>query len=115
MKVGIVGAGGMADYHYRGFIGAGAEVIAMADTAVERAEAFGKERGIRSFYRSLGEMLEGSPELEAVSIITPNKFHRPLVIEALEKGRHVYCEKPPALNAGEMAEMLRAAKNRGSS
>ncbi|GHV68971.1 hypothetical protein AGMMS49928_09870 [Spirochaetia bacterium] len=103
MKVGIVGAGGMAGYHYDGFVRAGAEVVAMADTDLKRAEAFGKSRGITRFYPSLTEMIAGEPGLDAVSIITPNKFHKPLVIEALNKGKHVYCEKPPALNASEMA------------
>jgi predicted dehydrogenase len=58
-------------------------------------------------------MLNAHPEIEAVSVITPNKFHKPLVIEALEKGRHVYCEKPPALNAVEMKTMLEASKRAG--
>ncbi|GHV68977.1 oxidoreductase [Spirochaetia bacterium] len=113
MKVGIVGAGGMAGYHYDGFVRAGAEVVAMADTDLKRAEAFGKSRGITRFYPSLTEMIAGEPGLDAVSIITPNKFHKPLVIEALNKGKHVYCEKPPALNASEMAEMAEAAKKSG--
>ncbi|MDR0589729.1 MAG: Gfo/Idh/MocA family oxidoreductase [Spirochaetaceae bacterium] len=113
IKAGIVGAGGMARYHYEGFIRAGAEVIAMADTDMARAKAFSEGRGIQKIYPSLRELLQGSPEVDLVSVITPNKFHKPLVIEALEKGKHVYCEKPPALNAAEMEEMLGAAKKAG--
>jgi predicted dehydrogenase len=113
LKVGIVGAGGMAFYHYEGFVRAGAEIAAMADPDIERARAFGEPRKIKTFYQSLGEMLSGSPELDAVSVITPNKYHKPLVIEALEKGRHVFCEKPPALNAAGMRLMLDAAKKSG--
>ncbi|MFP3091358.1 Gfo/Idh/MocA family oxidoreductase [Treponema sp. TIM-1] len=113
IKAGIVGAGGMARYHYEGFIRAGAEVIAMADTDTARAKAFGESRGIKNIYAGLTEMLQGSADLDLVSVITPNKFHKPLVIEALEKGKHVYCEKPPALNAAEVREMLEASKKAG--
>ncbi|GHV38934.1 oxidoreductase [Spirochaetia bacterium] len=113
LKIGIVGAGGMANYHYDGFTRAGAEVVAMADMDINRARAFGETREIKNFYTGLTEMITGEAELDAVSIITPNKFHKPLVIEALEKGKHVYCEKPPALNAVEMQAMLDASKKAG--
>ncbi|MDR0877843.1 MAG: Gfo/Idh/MocA family oxidoreductase [Treponema sp.] len=110
LKVGIVGAGGMAFYHYEGFKRAGAEVIAIADPDRKRALSFAEGRGISGIYKTLGEMIKACPGLDAVSVITPNKFHKPLVIEALESGKHVYCEKPPALNAAEMAEMLTASQ-----
>jgi predicted dehydrogenase len=113
LKIGIVGAGGMAVYHYDGFTQAGAEVIAMADMDIARAGDFGGRRGIGRSYASLGEMLAASPELDAVSIVTPNKFHKPLVVEALEKGKHVFCEKPPALNAAEAQAMKDAADKAG--
>jgi predicted dehydrogenase len=100
----------MAFYHYEGFIKAGAEVIAIADADINRAKAFAEKRGIAGVYTTLAEMADKCPKLDAVSIITPNKFHRPLVIEALGLGKHVYCEKPPALNAEEMEEMLAASK-----
>ena len=113
IKIGIVGAGGMAFYHYEGFVRAGAEVIALADPERGRARAFAEPRGIAAVYASLGEMLEQCPSLDAVSIITPNRFHKPLTVAALEAGKHVYCEKPPALNAAEMEAMLAASKKAG--
>ena len=113
IKVGIIGAGGMAAYHYDGFIAAGADVTAIADMDLKRAEAFAKSRNIKGIYSELPQMLKTHPDLEAVSVITPNKFHKPLAIEALKAGKHVYCEKPPALNAAEMKEMLETAQQAG--
>jgi predicted dehydrogenase len=103
----------MAYYHYEGFSRAGAEIIALADPDIRRAKQFGEPRGITLFFSTLTEMLAAVPDLDAVSVITPNKLHKPLVIEALEGGKHVYCEKPPALNAGEMKEMLDASRRAG--
>jgi predicted dehydrogenase len=52
-------------------------------------------------------------ELDAISVIVPNKFHAPLVIQVLESGKHAFCEKPPAINAGEVADMKAAAEKAG--
>lgn len=108
IKVGIVGAGGMADYHIQGFRAGGAEVIAIADRNLEVAKAFAAQQNIPEVFESLTEMLNQA-ELDAVSIITPNKFHKPLAIEALNAGVHVFCEKPPALSAAESVEMRDAS------
>jgi predicted dehydrogenase len=112
-KIGIVGAGSMAFYHYEGFVKAGAEVVCVADMDITRAETFASERRIGKVYRTSTEMLRDEPHLDAVSIVTPNKYHKSLTLEALEAGKHVFCEKPPALNAGEMEEMLIASKQSG--
>ncbi len=111
IKVGVVGAGGMADYHIKGFRDAGAEVIGVADQNLERGQALTKKLGIGKAVASLGELLALKPD--AVSIITPNKFHSPLAVEALRGGVHVFCEKPPALNASEAQAMRQAAKDAG--
>ena len=110
IEIGIVGAGGMASYHCKGFAQAGAKVVCVADFNEQKASSFAREYGIEHTASSLAEMLQMFPSLDAVSIVTPNKFHAPLAIEALQAGKHVYCEKPPARNSSEMQAMLEASK-----
>lgn len=105
IRVGIIGAGGMLRYHQEGFRQAGAEIVAVADPAPGAAERACGEYGIKDAYESVDEML-GRDDIDAVSIIVPNKFHQPLAIQALKAGKHVFSEKPPALNAGEVEEMI---------
>lgn len=112
IKVGIVGAGGMADYHVPGFRKGGAEVTAVADVNAAAARKAAEKFGIGRVYASLGDMLRGG-DLDAVSVITPNRFHYPLAMEALKAGKHVFCEKPPAMNARQAAAMAAAAKKHG--
>lgn len=110
VKIGIVGAGGMARYHVPGFRSGGAEVVALADPSAAAREKTAGFHGIPLTYASLDEMLARHPDLDAVSILTPNKFHAPLAIQALKAGKHVFCEKPPALNAADTIQMAEAAK-----
>jgi predicted dehydrogenase len=112
IKIGIIGAGGMAAYHANGFRQAGAEIIAMADVNKAAAEKSAAKHGIGQVFGDVTEMLR-TPGLDAVSIIVPNKFHAPLALQALAAGKHVFCEKPPALNAREMAELKTAAEKSG--
>ena len=112
-KVGVIGAGGMLQYHAAGFRQAGAEIVAVADAAPGAAAKAAEKWGIAKSYDSVEEMLAGSPEIEAVSIIVPNKFHAPLTIQCLEAGKHVFSEKPPAMNAAEVQAIIDAAKKAG--
>lgn len=113
IKVGVIGAGGMLQYHAAGFRRAGAEIVAVADAAPGAAAKAAEKWGIPTSYESVDAMLAGSPELEAISIIVPNKFHKPLAVQCLNAGKHVFSEKPPALNAGEVQEIIDAAKKAG--
>ncbi|MEM9280648.1 MAG: Gfo/Idh/MocA family oxidoreductase [Verrucomicrobiota bacterium] len=108
-KVGIIGAGGMVDYHIDGFAAGGAEIVGIADVALDAARRTAEARSISKAFGSVEELLELA-DLDAVSIIVPNKFHAPLAMQALEAGKHVFCEKPPALNAQEVEEMIQLAE-----
>jgi len=102
----------MLQYHAAGFREAGAEVVAVCDMNQAAADKAAKEYGIGKTFTDVAEML-ALPGLDAVSVITPNRFHKPLVVQGLEAGKHAFCEKPPALNAAEVAEMKAAAEAAG--
>ena len=107
-RVGIIGAGGMATYHIPGFRKAGADVVAVADLSLAAAERCAKRFSVPHVYASADEMI-AKEGLDAVSVITPNFVHASYVLKALKAGLHVYCEKPPALNAREAIAMATAA------
>ena len=113
IKVGVIGAGGMLKYHAAGFRAAGAEIVAVADPAPGAAERAAQTWGIAQQFDSVDKMLAECKELDAISIIVPNKFHAPLALQGLKAGKHVFCEKPPALNATEMKELIAAAETSG--
>jgi predicted dehydrogenase len=109
IKIGVVGAGGMLKYHAAGFRSAGAEIIAICDVNEEAAGKAAERERIDRVFGGVGEMLRACPELDAVSVIVPNKFHAPVTLQALKAGRHVFCEKPPATNARDVEAMASTA------
>ena len=109
IKIGIIGAGGMLRYHAAGFRSAGAEIVAVADVNAAAAQKVAAREGIAKSFGEVAQMLKECPEIDAVSVIVPNKYHAPVALQALAAGKHVFCEKPPALNAKEMAVLQAAA------
>ena len=108
-KIGIIGAGGMLGYHVAGFRRAGADIVAIADVRKPAAQKAAAKYGVGRVFGNLSTMLRRVPDLDAVSIIVPNKYHAHLALQALQAGKHVLCEKPPALNAREMLGLRAAA------
>lgn len=103
----------MLRYHAEGFRKAGATIAAIADPSPGAAARAAATWDAKSAYESVEAMLDGCKELDAVSIIVPNKFHSALSIQCLNAGKHVFCEKPPALKAVEVEEMIAAADKAG--
>ena len=110
-RVAIIGAGHIAESHYRGFALHGADVVAVVNHNVEKAKAFAAERNIEGAYSSWEDLIASGADFDIVSICTPNSTHREIAIKALRAGKHVYSEKPPALNAKETFEMVKEAEN----
>jgi len=109
IKIGIIGAGGMLRYHAAGFKSAGAEIVAVADVNEAAAQKVAAREGIPHAFGDVARMLKECPEIDAVSVIVPNKFHAPVAMQALKAGKHVFCEKPPAISHKEAAAMAALA------
>ena len=115
--IGIIGFGGIAQgAHAPGYrrLADECEIVAVADIAPERREQAQSERWniphVTDNYHKLLEM----PEVDAVSVCTPNLLHKQPTIDALRAGKHVLCEKPMAMNSAECREMIAAASETGS-
>ena len=111
-QVGIIGTGGMANWHARQLLAQKCTVAAVCDVDAERANAFAQRYGaafVATDYRNLIER----GDVEAVCIVTPNDLHAPVALAAIEAGLHVLCEKPLALNERDAALMASAAQARG--
>ena len=113
IKIGVIGAGGMLQYHAAGFRAAGAEILAICDMNQAAAKKAAQTYDVPNVFSDSAEMLDQLKELDAVSVITPNRTHRPLAMQVLQAGRHVFCEKPPALNADEVFQMKDASESAG--
>lgn len=115
MRVGIIGCGGISGGKHLPAIRkqGNIEVVAFCDKIIERAEEFRvkfdwPEAEVFADYKDLLKL-----ELDAVYVLTPNREHSFISIDALKAGKHVICEKPMAKTAAEAQQMLQAAKETG--
>jgi predicted dehydrogenase len=98
LRVGVIGLG-MGRTHIEGWRQhPQVDVVAIADADAARLQAVGDKFDIAARYTSAEAMLAAG-RLDAVSVCTPNKFHKELTLAALDAGCHVLCEKPMAMNA----------------
>ena len=88
------------------------EMYAIAGRSLEKAESFKKEFGFEKAYGSYEELLNDE-NVQAVYVPLPNDIHIKWVKAALEKKKHVLCEKPLAMNADEAKEMFATAEANG--
>jgi predicted dehydrogenase len=82
-----------------------ANVVAACDMSVERLARVGRRYPALDLTTSYDELL-ADERVEAVAVATPVSTHHPLVLAALEAGKHVFVEKPLAASSAE-AEQLR--------
>lgn len=113
IRVGVVGTGHIANQrHIPEFRTAGAAVLAVADVVEERAKRMAAKWEIPHAFGDYHDMLALS-ELDAVSVCVPPIAHKEVALAAFEAGKHVYIEKPPAMNEAEMTAIVAAGRAAG--
>ncbi|MBV8516293.1 MAG: Gfo/Idh/MocA family oxidoreductase [Acidobacteria bacterium] len=111
-KIGIVGTGWGARVQVPTFREAGLEVVAIAGSQPEKTRKTADDLGSLTAYDDWRELV--TSDVDLVSIVTPPSEHRAMALAALEAGKHVLCEKPTALDAGEAEALVDAARQRPS-
>ena len=115
VRIAIVGSGKVSDYHHVPGIRldcrcqTGCGVRCRCEVAGCPPQGMGRREG----HDRLATRSCADQEIDAVVIATPNFTHRPMAVAAAKAGKHVMCEKPLGLNAGEVREMYTAARDAG--
>ena len=114
VRIGIIGAGAVSDYHHVPGINIDprCELVAICDPNEALLEQRQKDWGPTKTTTDY-EKIAADPDIDAVIIATPNFVHREQTLACVNAGKHVMCEKPLGLNFGESAEMYRAARDKG--
>ncbi len=112
LKVALAGAGMVSRHHLIAWSRcAGAEVVAICDPNVERAQARADEFAIPGVFENLGAMFE-AVRIEALDVASPLDTHAAVVGEAVEKGIAVLCQKPLAATVKEAQSIVDHAESR---
>src|SRR5687767_1081971 len=113
LRVGVIGGGWPGQKHGEGYAAAGGwKIVAIADLIPARREKFVADHAGAKQYAEAHELIDDK-DIDAVSVCLPNHLHAPITIDALKAGKHVLCEKPPAMNAKEAAQIEKAAAKAG--
>ncbi|MFL5955192.1 MAG: Gfo/Idh/MocA family protein [Gaiellaceae bacterium] len=109
MRVGIIGCGLIGTRRAQTALASGDELLYVVDVTKERADELARKVGaVRAEWSDVIKS-----DVDVVVVATPNKFLQPTVVEALQAGKHVLCEKPLGRNAAEAETMVEAAKTAG--
>ncbi|MHB9031194.1 MAG: Gfo/Idh/MocA family protein [Candidatus Latescibacterota bacterium] len=92
---------------------AGVELYGVASRDPEKAGETAKQFNIPRAYGSYEELL-ADPSIEAVYLPIPNNIHTEWIRKAADAGKHILCEKPLALNAGEARDAFEYASGKGA-
>lgn len=114
MKVAVIGCGNIANAaHIPAYMkNEEAEIVYFCDILPDRAKAAVEKYGCGKAITDYHDILK-DPEIEAVSVCTPNNVHASIAIDCLRAGKHVLCEKPAARTYAEALEMQKVQHETG--
>ncbi|MCZ2096919.1 MAG: Gfo/Idh/MocA family oxidoreductase, partial [Anaerolineae bacterium] len=113
-RIAIIGTGGIVGSHLTAIKAAGerAELVAAVDVDEARERAVCAENSIPRWYCDARAMLE-TEQPDLVQIATPPAIHKKLIVDCLEAGAWVYCEKPLCSSLAEFDDISRAEERTG--
>ena len=95
VRVGLVGCGFVAHLHmyaYKRVYGLDTEVRAVAARG-DQVVDFAKKHHVGTTYRNFGDLI-ADREIDVIDICTPPMLHATMIVDAMQAGKHVICEKP---------------------
>lgn len=112
VKWGIVGLGGIAAKFASDLrLSPNAILHAVASRSESKASEFAQEYGAQYGFGSYEELIH-HPEVDVVYIATPHSMHHDLTLKCIDAGKAVLCEKPMALDAIQVKEMVDLARSK---
>jgi len=113
VRVGLIGCGQISALHVLGYLDhPRAELTAVCDRDESLARQRQQEWGAKKIYADFEQLL-ADPDVNAVEILLPHHLHKPAAVAALQAGKHVSLQKPPALTLGDLEVIHEAAQNAG--
>jgi myo-inositol 2-dehydrogenase/D-chiro-inositol 1-dehydrogenase len=111
IRIGIVGLGRLGKHHAVNLMSRvpGAALVAAASPLAEERDWAGDALPGVALYEGLAPLL-GHPDLDAVWLVTPTSLHAQQTIAALDAGKHVFCEKPLALDPADCDRVIAVAR-----
>ncbi len=114
VKIAVIGTGRMGSVHVRNIATSipQADLVAICDIRLEVAQVLGDELGIKRVVKDYKELL-ADPEIEAVLIATSTPTHAAIIMDCAKAGKHIFCEKPLALDLGDIDKALEVVEKAG--
>ncbi|NQV16774.1 Gfo/Idh/MocA family oxidoreductase [bacterium] len=109
---GMVGTGFIGNLFAEGLKSlAAANIHAVGSRSMATANSFAKKWQVSQAYSSYAELYADS-EVDIIYVATPHNYHYQTVTDALNAGKHVLCEKPLTLNAGQARDLVKLARRK---
>jgi len=114
VKLGVIGTGRMGSVHVRNIVSQipAADLVAVCDIRLKVAEAVAKECGVQRAVRDYHELL-ADPQIEAILIASSTDTHAFMIKDAAAAGKHIFCEKPLALELDQIDAALAVVEKTG--
>jgi predicted dehydrogenase len=112
LRIGVIGTGYGSTVHIPSFQSEGLDVVAICASHQENAEAAAKRFGVPHTFTDYRDLL-AHDGLDAVSVASPARLHYPMVVDAIQAGKHVICEKPFTTSIEDALMLWQTAESSG--